>query len=225
MITVDWGTKIINIPKADLTVVAGTLYELDTNQLRLTLKGLEDDDDGMAFERITRHNTEVTVAGVTYARTIEIINNYKLKFEDGQYSVRLTGSNNNFFDIQNNILVQNQVQVIPTNSAGLQSVVSGSGVTEQDKVDIANEVWSTSATNPVVGSFGEVLSLIEVDVTNILNVITEVKKYDSNRTKIDENTFTLTVFDDDNTTPIKVFNLKDRNGLASFTEIFERVPV
>jgi hypothetical protein len=38
--------------------------------------------------------------------------------------------------------VQNQVQVIPTNSAGLITVVSGSGVTAQDKIDIANLTWA-----------------------------------------------------------------------------------
>jgi len=119
MINVDWGTRTIYIPQSYLTLVSGTLYELDTNQLRLDLKDLEDDDEGMPHPDTHRHNTEVTIAGTTFVRTIEIINGYSVEFEDGQYSVRLVGSNNNIFDIQNNILNQNQVQVIPTNSAGM----------------------------------------------------------------------------------------------------------
>jgi hypothetical protein len=106
------------------------LYELDTDQLRLDLKALEDDVAGMAFPDTHRHNTQVTVAGITYARTIEIINGYKIEFEDGQYSVRLAGSNNNFFDVENGILAQNQVQVIPGNAAGLiVNEVGTSGLT------------------------------------------------------------------------------------------------
>jgi len=124
---VDWGGKVIYIPKSYLTPIAGTLYEMNTDQFRKDLKALEAGEDGMPFPDTHRHNTEVTVSGVTYARTIEILNGYSVTFEDGQYSVRLAGSNNNFFDVQNGILNQNQVQVIPTNSGGL--------VSQQDIVD------------------------------------------------------------------------------------------
>ena len=70
------------------------------------------------------HNTEVTVAGTTFARTLEFVNGYSIEFENLTYSVRLAGSNNNIFDVENGILVQNSVQVIAQNSAGL---VSGGG--------------------------------------------------------------------------------------------------
>jgi len=157
-ISIDPLTKIILVPKADLTLVTGTLYELDTNTFRMELKAIEASSNGMAFVRTHIHNTEVTVAGVTFARTIEIINGYSVEFENGAYSVRLVGSNNNIFDVQNNILVQNQVQVIPTNSAGLQTVISGSGVTDQDITDIANEVWNKPLIeNTTLGSFGEMV--------------------------------------------------------------------
>ena len=115
-------TKVINVPQADLTLITGTLYQLDTNWFRMQLKALEVTDYGIVHERTHKHNTEVTVAGVTYARTLEIINGYSITFESGSYSVRLVGSNNNFFDIENGILNQNQVQVIPTNSAGLVNI-------------------------------------------------------------------------------------------------------
>ena len=142
-LSIDWNTKVITIPQADLTLLSGTIYELDTDAFRLELKDIEDSEEGMPHPDTHRHNTEVTVAGVTYARTIEIINGYSVTFEDGQYTVVLKGSNNNIFDVENGILNQNQVQVIPTNSAGLivNTVISGSGVTEQDKLDIADRVW------------------------------------------------------------------------------------
>jgi hypothetical protein len=136
MITIDWGTRVINVPRDYLTLVTGTLYELDTNTFRLDLKALEDDEAGIAFPDTHNHNTAVTVAGTTYARFIEIINGYSITFEDGPYSVRLSGSNNNLFDVENGILNQNQVQVIPGNAAGLIVVTSGSGLSteEHDKL-------------------------------------------------------------------------------------------
>ncbi len=55
-------------------------------------------------------------------------------------------------------------------------------------------------------------------------VVDTILKYHKNRTFIDESAFTLTVYDDDKVTPIKVFDLKDENGIASITSIFERIP-
>ena len=126
-ISITWGTKTINVPQSYLTNITGTLYELDTEQFRLDLKALEDDEAGIAFPDTHRHATEVIVAGVTYARVIEIINGYSITFENGSYSVRLAGSNNNFFDVENGVLNQNNVQVIAMNSAGLIVREGGDG--------------------------------------------------------------------------------------------------
>ncbi len=118
-LSIDPATKVISVPQADLTLISGTLYELNTNQFRLDVLALLDDEDYIWMDDAFIHNTEVTVAGTTFARTIEVINGWSITFEDGQYTVRLTGSNNNYFDVENNILNQNQVQVISQNSAGL----------------------------------------------------------------------------------------------------------
>ena len=174
-ITIDWTTKVISVPQADLTLISGTLYELDTDWFRLQLKDIED-GEGMPFPDTHRHNTEVTVAGTTYARTIEIINGYSVEFEDGQYSVRLVGSNNNIFDVENGILVQNQVQVIPTNSAGL--IV----VTQQAPLDI--ELF---------------------------------RKILQNRKVTDPVTGILTIYDDDDVTPLLTANIyEDASGTVPY---------
>lgn len=122
-ISINRATKKITVPKADLTLISGTLYEYDTNAFRLEIKALDASESGITYLRATKHNTTVTVVGETYARTIQIINGYSVEFEDGAYSVILRGSNNDIWDIQSGILVQNQVQVIPTNSGGLISGV------------------------------------------------------------------------------------------------------
>jgi hypothetical protein len=117
---------VITVPLADLTFICGTLYELDTvGFFRLGLNAIMESDEGMPFVDPISHFTEVTISGVVYARLIEMINGYSIVFSpDAQWSVRLAGSNNNLWDIEAGILVQNQVQVIPQNSAGLTNPIN-----------------------------------------------------------------------------------------------------
>jgi hypothetical protein len=131
--SIDWATLTFTIPQTDLTPVVGALYDFDTDVARLELKAIEASEDGIAFLRTHNHNTEVTIAGVTYARTIEMLNGYSITFEDTgfAYAVRFINSNNNLWDVENNILnVTPKVSYIPTNSAGLIIAETGtSGLT------------------------------------------------------------------------------------------------
>lgn len=118
MIAVDWATKIISIPKADTTLLQLNpieIRELNLDTFRLALKSLEDSKEGMPFLDTHRHNTTVTIGGVTLARVIEIINGYTVTLEDGAYAVNLAGANSNVGDVLN----LNTVQVRSANSAGL----------------------------------------------------------------------------------------------------------
>lgn len=206
-ISIDWGTRTINVPQSYLTNITGTLYELDTETFRTDLKALEDDEEGIPFPDTHQHYTEVTVAGVTYARFIIIINGYSITFEDGQYSVRLAGSNNNFFDVENGILNQNQVQVIPGNAAGLIKVVQGSGVTEQDKTDIAELVWEEPEYQAL---------------DNKIQFLVDVR---GGRLLINTSQYQLVHYKDDNVTEVARWNLLDSNGQPSHTDVYERVRV
>ncbi len=170
--TVDWPNKTISVPQADLTLISGTLYEMDTETyFRASLMALMDDDQGMAWPTPMQHNTAVTVAGITYSRVIEIINGYKVQFTpDSQWTVRLSGSNNNIFDVENGILVQNQVQVIPTNSAGLQVVSIGSGLSVSQATWL-QEIWKIlglDSGDPVTASTTQV----KTDSEDIVQVLT-----------------------------------------------------
>ncbi len=133
-LTIDPATKTVTIPQSDLTLVNGSLYSADTNQIRKDLMTLLASEDYIWMDDAFIHNTEYTVAGVTYARALITINGWSYTFSpDSQWSARLEGSNNDWFDVENGVLNQNQVQVIPTNSAGLITVTTGSGLsTEQD---------------------------------------------------------------------------------------------
>jgi hypothetical protein len=76
---------------------------------------------------------------------VEILNPYSNEFEDGQYTIVLKESNNNIFDVENGFLVQNQVQVIPTNSAGLQVVSIGSGLSPAEQQQL-QDIFDTVDT-------------------------------------------------------------------------------
>jgi len=125
-ISIDWGTKVISVPKADLTFVSGVIYELNLFTFHLWLKDKEDDEAGITFLDTHKHTPPVTVSGVTIARVVEIINGYTVTFEDGQYAVNLVGANSNVADVTN----VNQVSIRPFNSAGLTQPVSA-----QDNAD------------------------------------------------------------------------------------------
>lgn len=88
-------------------------------------------------------------------------------------------------------------------------VVSGSGVTAQDKEDIAGMVWEeTVADHTTPGTLAVALG--------------ELLKHSKNRWKIDNNQ--LTIYDDDAVTPMYVFDLKDASGNPTESSPFERVP-
>lgn len=130
-LSLDPATRVISVPQADLTFVSGALYTLDSNQFRKDVFDLLASENYIWMPDAFNHNTEVTVAGVTYARTLEFINGYSVTFEDtgGAYTVRIEGSNNNIFDVENGILNPTSlVTIISTNSAGLQIVTQGSGL-------------------------------------------------------------------------------------------------
>jgi len=133
MITINWATKVIYVPRLYLTDLGGGIYEFDVNAFRLALRDLEDSNEGIAFPPTHRHNTTVTLSGVTYARTVEIINGYTIEFETGLYTVKCVGANHNIADVK----VVNSVSLLIGNSAGL--IEGGGG-------NMWNEVIETGYT-------------------------------------------------------------------------------
>ncbi len=178
-ISINFGTKVIDIPKNDMTLIQSVpteIRQLNLDTFRLTLKDLEDTDDGMAFERTHKHNTSVTVGGVTLARVIEIINGYTVTFEDGQYAVNLVGANSNVGDVVN----VNQVSVRSANSAGLQdlSVILSAAYNGEICVDTINgqpgtDVPIGTRTQPV-NNFTDALAIASNEGANTLRLLNSV---------------------------------------------------
>lgn len=199
-ISIDWGSQVIFVPKFFSTLIQSSPIEvrqLDLNAFRLALKDLEDSDYGMASLRTHRHNTEVTVAGITLARVIEVINGYTVTFEDGQYAINLTGANSNVGDVVN----LNQVSVRVANSAGL--VAGGLGI--PTAAQNADAVWNHATA-----------STLASDVDFIKNI-------EGGRWKVVNQQ--MVFYAEDNVTELARFDLTDVSGNPTNTNVYERVRV
>jgi len=96
-------------------------------------------------------------------------------------------------------------------SAGnvLASILTGIGAISP--AAIADAVWDEILGARAPGSAGR--------------IVMDAYKIQRNRLKIDGTANTLTIYDDDETTPLFVYNTKDSLGAPSTTSIFERDPV
>jgi len=197
-ISINWSTFVISIPQADLLFIGGTLYALDTEQFWLDLKDIEDDVVGMTFTDTHIRNPSLTIAGAVYAPSLVIISPYTITFEDGQYAVRLDGTNNNLFD--EGIINRNQVSIIPTNSAGLQVVdtISGSVPTSSE---MADAIWDEAkAGHSTVSTFGKSVTDIETNVYLTLQSL-------AGNVTVAGDDLTITIFDTDGTTPLRTLTM------------------
>jgi len=200
VISINWITKIITIPKADMALIQTDPFEireLDLDEFRLSLKSIEESEEGMPYLDTHRHNTEVVLGGITLARVIEIINGYTITLEDGQYAVNAIGGNSNLADVLN----LNQVSLRSFNSAGLQVVSVGSGLTQEEHSKLMGTADETS-------------------LTALLSDIAFIKNIEGGRWKIVDNQ--MIFYKSDNETEVARFNLYDKQGNLSEENIFER---
>lgn len=127
-----------------MTDLGGGVYELDMDWLRLQLKALEDDAQGMAWPDTHRHNTEVVLASFSVARVIEFINGYTVTISPaGAYQVSCVGANHNLQEVYNNLTGPT---LLPNLSAGLivrETAVSG--LTPQESQDLADTKTAAEA--------------------------------------------------------------------------------
>lgn len=169
-VSVNCATKVITLDNSDATLFTETgvgtdIFVLDIEVLRQQLKDWEDGLVGMAMPDTHSRNAPVTLSGVTYAQTLEIINGYTITFTPNTaWRVRCEGANHNIADVMN----VNSVSIEIANSAGLQVVETGiSGLTEAESA-----------------------------------ALVLIRKLLQNKQITDPNTGLMTVYDDDDSTPL-----------------------
>lgn len=110
-------------------------------------------------------------------------------------------------------------------------------ITNSTVDNIAAQVWDEAAASHVAaGTMGLLENQIKADTTaiaanlyvnanSVLDLVQLLLKYDTNRTKIDPVAFTLTIYEDDCVTPLRVFKLLDTTGAPSIQQVAERKPI
>jgi hypothetical protein len=103
--------------------------------------------------------------------------------------------------------------------------------------NVAAEVWNAVSSDYLTaGSTGAVLAQTNantqaiannlfLNANSVLDLCQLILAYDTNRTKIDPTAKTLTVYESDCVTPLRVFQLLDTTGAPSITEVAERKPI
>lgn len=110
-------------------------------------------------------------------------------------------------------------------------------ITSSTITNIASQVWEEpTASHVTSGTMGLELNQIKADTTaiaanlyvnanSVLDLVQLLLQYETNRTKIDPIAMTLTVYENDCVTPLRVFKLLDTTGAPSITQVAERKPI
>ena len=147
MLSCNWNTKVITVPKSDLTLVGGTRYNITVLYWFQLLRELNGSVEGMA-ETIGFPLYRNVAPTSSTPRIVDVINGYTVQIEDGLYSLEFINGNTNFRDVE----IKNQVSVGTNNTTGfidpkfLEFSLFNGGVT----VDAVN--GTTNLSGELVGS-------------------------------------------------------------------------
>lgn len=120
MISIDYTTYVINVPKADTQFVeTNPQTGLEVRALNIVTFGkaladVQDNSQDVWAPTAFTYTAPADVGGVFLAPVLLILSPYTVTFEDGQYAVNFVGGNTNLQDFTN----VNQVSIRPNNSAG-----------------------------------------------------------------------------------------------------------
>lgn len=185
------------------------------------------------------------MGGGAYSDSVFILlNGWKIKFWSGTYQAKIVGT----------LITDDETDIITPPDSGSVTVVtqaSSQGIVFEPETatDIADEVWthttgtqvSSDLDNPdqykadvsslalessiqTVQSDLDDPSQYQADLTDVTSLVEVVEKMLTNRLKIDEVANTMTIYEDNGTTPLVVFNLKNKEGSPAHENVYERIP-
>lgn len=135
--TVNWTTKVIDVPLGDLTLISGVNYTLDVSDFWIEMRRLEaSPTDGLWAEQTIEYVNSQILSGITYSAIVKMVNGYTWHVMSTNINVSLIGPNSNLIDTN---IPGNGISILSNNSAG--KIETGSAVTAQDLLDIADAVW------------------------------------------------------------------------------------
>lgn len=140
-LTFDHAQKRINVPQLDAQPL---LIQTLVNSIREE----EASERGITYDRILDASGKETLkSGVTTGITASLRSTWAINFEAGAYQATIDGGN--LSDALLRIVNTGSPQVLVLASTAASIVATGSGVTAQDKVDIANQVMSAASATPI----------------------------------------------------------------------------
>lgn len=95
------------------------------------------------------------------------------------------------------------------------------------QTDTALSDYDAPTRSELTSDKNEIITQVNANETKIDAIasnVTQIKKIEEGRWKIDTSLNQLIIYDDDDTTPLLTFDLKDANGSATSTSPYERTP-
>ncbi len=181
---VNWTTKVVTVPLADMTFVSGTNYSLDASDVWIELRRLEaSPSDGLWADQIAEFVNTQVLSGLSYSAILKMINGYTWDTDTTNITISLLGINNNLLDV---FIPGSGISVLANNSGG--KITVGSGVTQQDKDDIENQVHTRIMENGE--SFEEGFRLVRAEAAGSIvktGTLHEIKSANGGKTRITAN--------------------------------------
>ena len=126
--TVNWTTKVITVPLADLTLISGSNYSLDTGDFWIEMRRLEaSPGDGLWAEQVIEYINSQVLSGITYSAIVKLINGYTWDTDTTNKNIFLVGFNSNLLDT---FIPGSGISVLANNSAGKQEVAGTVGAAD-----------------------------------------------------------------------------------------------
>jgi hypothetical protein len=203
-IVFDKINKIITIEAPDTEV---TIQELIN-----AIRDYEDELENLEVESIAKASGKEDLGGgIKVGITLELINNWRVKFEDREsgdvISCKVSGGNLVATNDYNNnpICPSTNTQVTITQSSSATIVATGSALTTEEH----DQLMATALQTTLLSA---------VDTINDNNTrIKTIEQINSGCWKMENNQ--LIIYKDDNTTELFRFNLYDKDGKPSMTQV------
>lgn len=154
------------------------------------IRAEEAGNTGITFDQIVQASGKDSLGGVVSTGiTCNLLDNWQLKFWSGSYVATISGGNLIGGIAGDPVAYTAGVQVVIIQSAASTIVITGSGITEQDKTEIIEGVW------------GRVL----VGSTTTEQAILDLRRITGN--KVTKSGDTITIFEEDGITPWRQYSL------------------
>lgn len=161
-LTVDYSSApyLITVPKSDLTLIEGTKYQIDVDELWLLLADFSDNPNTMPhpvlYHRVPATSTTPSITEID-------LDYYRIQFENGLYSVNIVNGNTNVREAE----IKNQVSVNTNNTAGFIDPTSLELSLDEINTSVT-EVWQLLGLDPnnplVISAIQQTVDLITLDI-------------------------------------------------------------